>query len=531
MSWSSVQAAQANASAAAAYARGVSAFEAGDLAAAEEIFAAIIVQNPRLHQVWNALCLVALHAANSEAALERARRAVELDRTNIDYLNNLGIASGELGQFDEAERAFRRALKIAPTYIEARFNLGKVLHKQGRLAESIKEYERAHAIDPASVRAQQGLVEAYQASGLPGRALEMLRAAGAAENPGVLTHGYATCLADVEGPAAALSWLRTCLAREPGGRFTHGPLGEVSLSLGQWREGWKYYCLYYRERRAPGSLPTLTPLPARLDGKRILLRAEQGIGDVLFFLRFAGELQQRGALVALDCEPRLAALLQGEQPFAVVADAGEHGPWDWDVWTTDLPALLETQAVPPPVRIHIDENARARARELLARLGPAPHVGVTWRAGTEMLRRREFGAGRAVLSKDLSPELLGRALRGLSGTVVALQRGATPEELQAMREAIGVPVHDITLADDDLQLIAAVLEALDEYIAVSNTNFHLLAGLGRRAKVLVPHPAYWRWMREGPSVWFPGFAAYRQPPSRDWTEPLARLREDLFARF
>jgi len=522
------QAAQdANARAAAAYARGVSAFEAGDLAAAEEIFAALVRQDPRLHQVWNALCLVALQAATPEAALERARHAVKLDRKNAEYLNNLGIASGELGEFNEAEQAFRRALKLKPVYVEARFNLAKLLHKQGRLAESLKEFERAHAIDPASVKVQHGLTEAYQANGLPGRALEMLRAAGAIANPGILTSSYAMCLADVEGPAAALSWLRECLPRESGGRFTHGPLGVSALAMRQWREGWKYYCLYYRERRAPGSIPTLTPLPARLDGKRILLRPDQGLGDTLFFLRFADELRQRGASVTLSCEPRLASLLRGERPFAVVSQGAEHAPWDWDLAITDLPAMLETQAVPPAVPVYVDDSARQRARDLLRRLGPGPYLGVTWRGGKDMLREREFGAGRPILFKEAPPALLGRALQGLRGTMVGIQRGATPAEFEAMSAAVGAPVHDVALSDGDLQGIAALLEALDDYVTVSNTNVHILAGLNRRAKVLVTHPPYWRWMREGASVWFPDFALYRQPSSRDWSEPLARLRADL----
>ena len=516
---------------AAAYAQGVAAFERGDLAAAEEIFSALVRQDARLHQVWNALCLVALRAAAPEAALDHARQAVKLDRKNADYLNNLGIASGELGEFEAAEQAFRRALKIKPTYVEARFNLAKLLHKQGRLAESLKEYERAHAIDPASIKVQHGLTEAYQANGLPARALEMLRAAGTIEQPGILTPSYAMCLADVEGPAAALSWLRKCLPREPGGRFTHGPLGVTALAMGEWHEGWKHYCLFYRERRAPGSVPTLTPLPARLDGKRILLRADQGLGDTLFFLRFAAELHQRGAAVSLSCERRLAASLQGERPFAIADETADHGPWDWDLWITDLPAMLETRSVPAAVPIHIDESARRRARDLLARLGPGPYLGVTWRGGKDMLREREFGAGRPILFKEVPPALLGRALRGLHATMVGLQRGATPGEFEAMSAAIGMPVHELALPDEDLQGIAAVLDELDEYVTVSNTNVHFLAGLGRRARVLVSHPPYWRWMREGPSVWFPDFPLYRQPPSRDWTEPLARLREDLQKTF
>ena len=513
-----------------AYAQGVAAFEARDLVAAEGIFAALVRQDPRLHQVWNALCLVSLQAAQPEAALEHARQAVKLDRTNVDYLNNLGVASGELGEFDAAEQAFRRALKIKPVYVEARFNLAKLLHKQGRLAESLKEYERAHAIDPASVKVQHALTEVYQASGQPARALAMLRAAGAAENPGILTPGYAMCLADVEGPAAALAWLRACLPREPSGRFTHGPLGVTALAMGEWNEGWKYYCLFYRERRAPGSVPTLTPLPARLDGKRILLRPDQGLGDTLFFLRFAGELHQRGAAVTLSCERRLASLLAGDRTFEISYPGEERGSWDWDIWITDLPAMLETRSVPAALPIHIDESARRRARDLLARLGPGPYVGVTWRGGKDMLREREFGAGRPILFKEVPPTLLGAALKGWQGTVVGLQRGAAPAEFEAMR-AIGMPVHEISLPDEDLQGIAATLEALDEYVTVSNTNVHLLAGMGRRARVLVSHPPYWRWMREGRSVWFPDFPLYRQPPSRDWSEPLARLRADLQKTF
>jgi hypothetical protein len=62
---------------------------------------------------------------------------------------------------------------------------------------------------------------------------------------------------------------------------------------------------------------------------------------------------------------------------------------------------------------------------------------------------------------------------------------------------------------------------------VSNTNVHLLAGIGRGARVLVPYPPEWRWVREGSSPWFAGCTVYREPQSRGWTEPLAGLRRDL----
>jgi hypothetical protein len=110
---------------------------------------------------------------------------------------------------------------------------------------------------------------------------------------------------------------------------------------------------------------------------------------------------------------------------------------------------------------------------------------------------------------------------------VCLQRAPAHVELEALRAGARAPVHDLSAANDDLREALAVLSQLDEYVAVSNTNIHLLAGLGRTARVLVPHPPEWRWMRAGESPWFPGFSVYRQPAGLDWSEPLRRLREDL----
>jgi hypothetical protein len=89
-------------------------------------------------------------------------------------------------------------------------------------------------------------------------------------------------------------------------------------------------------------------------------------------------------------------------------------------------------------------------------------------------------------------------------------------------------VHDLSRTNEDLPQVLAVLAALDDYVTVSNTNVHLRAALGRTARVLVPNPPEWRWMRaEGGSPWFPGFSVYRQPASRDWSAALAKLRSDL----
>jgi tetratricopeptide (TPR) repeat protein len=463
-----------NPSAAASFAQGVAAMNSGDLLSAERLF----------------------------------RHAVTLDRRNPDYLNKLGIANGELGDFRAAEQAFRRAVKLRPAHAEAHHNLGKALQKQDRLAEALKEFERAHVLAPKSLAHLLSLSSVQRQLGRPALALKALRSAGPSHEID-LSPQLADCIADQEGAEAAVAWLREVLARHPDAHRVRYVLSLYLLSLGHWREGWELHAS--RGRPIP-------QLFSPLDSRRILLRAEYGLGDVLFFLRFAADLGARGATVALECPPKLMPILAGRIEFGQAT--GAHV----ELWIPDLPTALGTEATPPAFALQVDEARVASTRERLAQLGPPPYLGLTWRAGTDVLRGPELGANLQVLSKEIPPALLGKALRGWPGTLLSLQRAPAPGE----REALGVQVHDFSAVNDDLRDALALLAVLDEYVAVSNTNVHLRAGLGRAARVLVPSPPEWRWMREGDgSPWFPGFSVYRQPASRDWSEPLRRLREDL----
>lgn len=517
-----------NARTAANFAEGVAALRAGDFGTAERILLSIVEENAAAHNAWHALSVVAVRAGLADIAIERARRAVALDRKNADYLNSLGIAYTEHEDFAAAEQAFRRALKIKPTFAEAHYNLGKVLRNQGKLAESVREYERAHALEPWAVPAQLGLATIYRLNGQPERALAVLRAALADRTPDSDHVPYLSDLiADVEGPDAAIAWLQDLLARQPNWQQAHHILARLLLSLGRWREGWMHY-LWRAHSDSERMHTRPAALPERLDGKRVFLRAEEGIGDILFYLRFASELRKRGAAFAVECPPRMAKLapILADQ---VVID--EPAASDLPVWIVDLPALLQTEATPPPFVLRSDDAWRSRAREKLARLGPRPYLGLTWRAGTDMRRARELGADRAglrLVSKEISPALLGQLVRGWPGTLVSLQRGPTASELAAVRSAALAEVHDLAAVNEDLRETLAILAQLEEYVGVINTNMHLLAGLGRTARALVPRPFDWRWMREGESAWFPGFSVYRQVAALDWTEALRRLREDLF---
>jgi hypothetical protein len=157
-------------------------------------------------------------------------------------------------------------------------------------------------------------------------------------------------------------------------------------------------------------------------------------------------------------------------------------------------------------------------------------VAVTWRAGAKVF---EVLDGTERYLKDVEPETLGRLLKGRRATAIVLQRGMLPLEGERFVSALGRDAFDFSGYADDLERMLALLSLLDEYVTVSNTNVHLMAGLpDAMARVLVPFPPEWRWLGDSAeSPWFPRFTVYRQSPTGEWSPATARLERDLEVRF
>ena len=106
---------------------GLQAMQDSNLPVAEQVFSQLVAQEPRMHQAWNMLAIIATMSGMPDVGLQRARQALSMDRRNPNYLNTLAVSLGELGQLDEAKAALQKALREKPTYAEAHYNLAWVL--------------------------------------------------------------------------------------------------------------------------------------------------------------------------------------------------------------------------------------------------------------------------------------------------------------------------------------------------------------------------------------------------------------------
>ena len=531
----------------------------GQFGDAETLLRRQVSRFPNEALVWHNLGNVLRDLARPAEAVDCYHRALALDPKLIDARNNLGGVLHSLLRYEAAEREYRACMALAPDYVLARCNLASVLIDLGRFSEAEAECRALIRLAPELRIAHTSLGAALAFQDRLQEALACHRAALAIapDEPGVIEF-YAGALIDCGAVVEGLRHLSRALARDPHSAVGHQLLSSTLLAHGRLSDGWAEYrhrppfiayCAQHPELQLSQTLPPV------LHGQHIVLEPEQGLGDELFFLRYAPALTAAGARVIYRPGSKIRSLVERAGCIDTIL---EHGaplpPADAVMMLGDLPHALSNHAqsalpdasagdttgwrdfpqriavywppVPPSLVLPPLEAQLAALRCRLAAIGRPPYVGLTWAAGTSPQAQRELT--NWALHKHIEIAPLAAALRDVPGTFIALQRNPEAGQIESFAQALGRPVHDFTDLNDDLEGMLALLALIDEYIGVSNTNMHLRAAAGKTARILVPCPAEWRWMASGASSpWFPGFQLYRQSQQGEWDTALAKLKNDL----
>lgn len=485
------------------------------------------------------------------------REALAREPGDIDARNNLGSVLHAQMRYADAAAAYRACLLAQPEYLAAHLNLVSALMDDGRFADAEQACRELLRRAPEQAEAHRFLAAILGHQGRIADALPLYaRAAALAPDDAAALRAWGGALAETGQLLPALRVLATAARQDSASDALPQLESSIFLAHGLFADGWTAYRrrpAFLRFAEKLGADTLAQRLPADLAGKHVLVLREQGIGDELFFLRYAPRLRALGANITVRATAKVAALIARAAcaDTVIAGDAVPAAPVDLQLLCGDLPHALHPvmrsasipatglsdcrdynicigayfPGLPATLRIPVLPDAAAAVGQRLQQYGPPPYLGVTWRAGTAA--RDQIGADW-VLSKELPLPALAQALRGCSGTLLALQRHPAPGEINDLAATAGKPVHDCSDLNDDLEQMLALLAQIDDYVGVSNTNMHLRAAAGRTARVLVPNPAEWRWMAgDRSSPWFPGFQLYRQSASGDWGPALQSLANDL----
>lgn len=530
--------------------------EADRQADAETCFRRALIADPRAAEARHNLGQIHFARGEWREAAEQLRHAVALApgealprQQFFDSLMAEGAACGGRLEWREAAAAFAEAAQVRPESAEAHFNHALARSALGDLDRARAGYTEAIRLDPSHVRAHNNLSNLLTAAGQTEEAAGHLRAAIALD-PGYWEAHYnlGIALQDIDRAEEALDCYRQVLRLRPRDADTRNNIGGVLLSrgrleeaiamydealeiqpdhpdavwnkglaqlaLGDFANGWRGYEARQRQKRFPArSFPMPRWTGEDLAGKRLLVWAEQGLGDALQCLRYLPMLSARGAAVTVECQDRLQPLVRWAETTATICKRGEAGTaFDFHIPMMSLPGAFATglDSIPPPgPEIRLPGDLIDFWREVIGQANGRQRIGVCWEGN----RNNYDGRRRSMPAATI-------ARLGAVG-------GARWFSLQA-----DVPAPDgfekLEHAGTDLADAAAIVTSLDLVITVDTMIAHLAGLLGRPVWTLVPFAADWRWMRgRDDSPWYPTMRLWRQSAPGDWDGVIDRVAAEL----
>ncbi len=475
---------------------------------------------------------LALSATGQHAlAIARFEQALAETPDDARVLFALGNTARALGLARPAEAFFRRVLAAEPQRLEALVNLANLLRAQGQLDAAERLLAPALARDPDSAELWLTLGSVHRELGDAPRAMTHYREALARRRDYAPALGnLADLLADDGEVDEALSLYQRALAQEPDNAQARVNRAVLHLLKGELKAGWRDYAA---RLKLPGKVPVAEHKLPRWTGgplkrQRLLVTAEQGVGDQIMFASLIPELARQGSVV-LECEPRLATLFARSFPGVAV-----HG-WDAEtrggVTTTrygwlkgiggatcasemgTLPRYMRNgiaQFPKPHAYLVPDAQERAQWR---AAFGPA--IGICWRSG-------KGGGHRALQYAPL--EAWAAFLRDCPQTVVSVQYDATPEEIERLEALSGrrILVPQGIDQKNELDRACALLAALDAVVSAPTAVSWLAAAAGV-ATFKVLYDTSWTSFGETYEPLAPSCACVMPQQRGDWSRVFAEV--------
>lgn len=498
-------------------------YEAEDYKKAADLFQAAIVANPMLLQdafFHTVLADVLYKAAHFEEALPACKRLIELRphdpesyallgqtllalhqaplavgafamTTILDPQNGsahglLGMALLETRRFADAEQAFQVAVGLLPNNAAILCNMAGVMLVTGRYTEALSLCEQALAINPKC------------APSFVNRALSL--------------HGLGRY-------EEAVAVGRQALALNPGNWRARYNLAVLLLGMGEMTE--EAWAFFETRNVIDGKKPTIFGKPQwlgeNLAGKTVLVYADEGLGDMMQFMRYVPLMAKQGARVIVGAHPVLHRLLRDMEGVSMLLAQGEKLQYfDLHCPAGSLPRAFGTtlDSIPPVVpflpRLLWTSSASA---------GDPLRVGLVWAGSAELLHNHH----RSIALSEFLP------LWNVAGvSFVSLQVGAAASESATLPE--DCPIEEAMPGGGDYLDTAERVGGLDLVICVDTSIAHLAGTLGITVWMLSRYNGCWRWLHNrSDSPWYPTMTVYRQPCVGDWATPIEAIRSDLAA--
>jgi tetratricopeptide (TPR) repeat protein len=408
---------------------------------------------------------------------------------------NRGNIMDILGKPEEAIRCFDRAIKLEPNYAQAWLNRSNILGSCKRFDEANQGYRKVIELNPLDPDAYINLAVNYLA------------------------------LRDFD---KAIEQYEKSIEVAPHNADAHHAFSHCLLQAGDFDRAWSEYQWRWDAKSNDSRRKLLTIQPAWTPGKKsenLLIWAEQGVGDEIFWGTNFKAAQQLANKLTVQTDPRLIPLFSRSLPDIQFVSSKQPVPqtaYDAHLPMGDLGQALKlnAQSIQKFAGPYLKADA-ARAKKIRSELCPKGKklCGVSWKSSN-----KDIGAKKSMRLEDLLP-----ALRMPGVVFVNLQYGDVAQEIADLKAEHGIEILQYSEVDNfnDLDGLANLIEACDAVLTTSNSTAHLAGALNKETINLVSFGGarIWYWLNEvdGRSLWYPSVKLVEQERDDDgWSAAVDR---------
>jgi Flp pilus assembly protein TadD len=506
----------------------------GELAQAEHFYQQTLQADPNHADAHHMLGVLALQTGRFHVAIASIRKALELNPQAVSYHANLGLAHQALGQINEALPHLQEAVRLQPDSPLGHRNLGKALLEQGNANDAIAHCREALRLRPGFAEAHNTMATALLRQGNAIEAAFHCREALRLKSDYIeALNNLGTAYKQQGQFTEASAAFEQALLLKTDYAAAHWNRSMLRLLQGDFEQGWPEYEWRWA-LHSFAARPFTQPLwnGSSLAGKTILLHGEQGLGDMLQFVRYAPLVKQRGGKVIVECHAPLTRLLSGFRGIDGLLSRGSGLPrFDVHAPILSLPGMFRTTLATIPASvpyIHADgglvrhwrrtKNWEVRSTTLDLRSSHFT-VGVAWQGNPQHPQDHL----RSIPLAQFAPLM---SVQGVQ--FVSLQKG--PGTKLARDNFATCFIHPPTSFDEAGPFMdtAAIMQNLDLVISSDTVVPHLAGVLGVPVWVALPLAPDWRWLlQREDSPWYPTMRLFRQTKYGQWEDVFARMAEEL----
>ncbi|MDB3916729.1 tetratricopeptide repeat protein [Alphaproteobacteria bacterium] len=437
------------------YKKGIALFKQGRLDQSIEAYKACVSLAPNFAQAYNNMGICLYNQNKLKEALISYNKSLSINSEYANALYNKSIALYESGEEEKAINTCKKSILINSSYVEAYNKLGDFYQNQGHLNTAIEYYNKAIFINP-------NYIDSYNNKGV------------------ALDKQYKF--------NEAIEVFKKSISLSPNQPMVYQNLSFALLQAGKIKEGLEKYEWRWKTSKF---LSTKRHFPQpywdgkkSLNGKKILVWSEQGIGDTLRWSSCLTLLSSLAEKCILECQPKLVPLLKRSFPNIEVRpndrkadlvrkDFDFHLPMG-SLYKCFLDDIInktkpESYLIPDPNRVVF-------WRERLNSLGNGPYVGITWQSSLLDTERNK---------KYSSISEWGPILKVKGITFINLQVKNFDDDLIKARNEFGVEIYNLKDLDqyDNIDDTSAFFSALDMVISHCHSPYLISSAVGTHTKL------------------------------------------------